>query len=114
MNTTLTTLILIISSITVVYLCSSFIPFLLRFIAKQLGAYIYRSSNNRKRLKKSFINEEKHPGKIFVKILYVGLYKTIKTSNHGRVFPDDQVLNSFKKHGTQYMKDALDEIGGNL
>lgn len=114
MSMTVKTLILILVSITFVYLISSFVPFLLRLLLKQVSKYIYHSSDRRKSLKSDFLSEEDNPGKFFAKMLYTGLYKTIKTINHGLKFPDNQQRDTFIKYGTSSIKDALDKIGESL
>ena len=108
MSITMKTLILILSLIVVIYICSWSIPRLVRSLKRKV--FSFRSKKNSDVLTNSFLKEEQ-PGKFFVRLLGVGLFRSIKTINHGEVFPDEQQVETFRYYGTPAINKALDEIG---
>lgn len=51
------------------------------------------------------------PGYLFVRLVYLGHFSTIKTGNHGNDFSDKRQLCLFKKYATDEIAKAIDEIG---
>ena len=110
MTTTAKTLVLILLSIVAVYILLGFLPHLVQTLRRQILLLSVRSDKRRSNVVDSFLKEER-PGRYFVAMIVAGLLRTIKTINHGAEFPDDKQLETFKRYGTQVIRNALDEIG---
>lgn len=113
MDATAKTFVLILISIVVVYVLSTYIPPFARTLRRKVIMHAVRMGRGQDNLVNSFLKDA-HPGKFFVELIGFGLLRSIKTINHGAEFPDDKQTETFRRFGAQTIVQALNEIGDGI
>lgn len=100
-------------AITLIIICFEVIPVFFHLIKRIFFSFSNRDDEKRDVLVKEFLSSNL-PGRSFIKLIYAGQLRTIKSGNHGANFPDARQLKTFEKYATEEISHALNIIGEDL